>query len=155
MQWLLLIMGFFQWAQILTLYLILVFWGVCCIVFVAFCQNIMRREVDLLHDNASSHRSTLIIAFLAKIAFYWWSFLTFAWPGPCDFYLFGRLHLPMKDMSSADISMSGRRVPTFSEPYRLEILIWNAIKSWSQCIEAEVDTFVYESTVFCWNYLLN
>ncbi|KAG5318562.1 MOS1T transposase, partial [Pseudoatta argentina] len=58
----------------------------------------------LLHDNAPSHRSTLITDFLSKNRILLVNHSPYSPDlAPCDFYLFGKLHLPMKGMRYADI----------------------------------------------------
>ena len=58
----------------------------------------------LLHDNAPSHRSTLVIDL-----FYQNHILTLNHSpyssdlAPCDFYLFGKLHLAMKEKRYKDV----------------------------------------------------
>ncbi|KAG5338749.1 MOS1T transposase, partial [Acromyrmex charruanus] len=58
----------------------------------------------LLHDNAPSHRSTLITDFLSKNRILLVNHSPYSPDlAPCDFYLFGKLHLQMKGMRYADI----------------------------------------------------
>lgn len=55
----------------------------------------------LLHDNASSHRLTFVTDFLTKNRILTINHSPYL--APCDFYLFGKIHLPMKGKRFADV----------------------------------------------------
>lgn len=58
----------------------------------------------LLHDNAPSHRSTLVTDFLVKNGILSINHSPYSPDmAPCDYFLFGRLHLPMKGKRYADV----------------------------------------------------
>jgi len=99
----------------------------------------------LLHDNAPSHRSTLITDFLSKNRILLINHSPYSPDlAPCDFYLFGKLHLPMKGMRYADIPDIQkactdilRAIPGNDLKSSFEKLLSRA----NQCIEAEGDYF--------------
>ncbi|XP_018406162.1 PREDICTED: putative uncharacterized protein FLJ37770 [Cyphomyrmex costatus] len=99
----------------------------------------------MLHDNAPSHRSTLITDFFSKNRILLVNHSPYS-PDltPCDFYLFGKLHLPMKGMRYADIptiqkacTIILRAMPANDLKSSFEKLLSRA----NQCIEAEGDYF--------------
>lgn len=56
-----------------------------------------RESWRLLHDNAPTHRSTLITDFLTKNGILTINHSPYSPDlAPCDFFLFGKLHLLMK-----------------------------------------------------------
>lgn len=58
----------------------------------------------LLHDNALSHRSNLITGFLIKNGILTINHSPYSPDlAPCDFYLFSKLHLPMKGKRYVDV----------------------------------------------------
>lgn len=99
----------------------------------------------LLHDNAPSHRSTLITDFMTKNHILSINHSPYSPDlAPCDFYLFGKLHLPMKGMRFADIPAIQksctdilRAMPAADLKSSFEKLLSRA----NQCIEAEGDYF--------------
>ena len=60
-----------------------------------FGSNIAKMEVGVC--NAPSHRSTLVADYLTK------NHILTPDMAPCDFYLFGKMHLPMKGKRYADV----------------------------------------------------
>ena len=58
----------------------------------------------MLHDNAPSHRSTLVTDFFIKNHILTLNLLPYS-PDlvPCDFYLFGKLHLAIKGKRYKDV----------------------------------------------------
>jgi len=58
----------------------------------------------LLHDNEQSHRSTLVSDYLTKNHILTINHSPYSPDmAPCDFYLFGKMHLPMKGKRYADV----------------------------------------------------
>ena len=95
----------------------------------------------LLHENAPSHRSTLMTDFLTRNRI-----LTINSPdmAPCDFYLFGKLHLAMKGKRFASVEAIQkactdvlRDIPVNDLKHSFEKLLDRA----KQCIEAGGDYF--------------
>ena len=99
----------------------------------------------LLRDNAPSHRSTLVTDFLTKNRILTINHSPYSPDlAPCDFYLFAKLHLPMKGMRYADIPAIQkactnilRAMPANDLKSSFEKLLSRA----NQCIEAEGDYF--------------
>nr|APL98289.1 putative DD34D transposase [Bactrocera tryoni] len=99
----------------------------------------------LLHDNAPCHRSTLVTDFLTKNSILTINHSPYSPDlAPCDFYLFGKLHLPMKGHWFQDISAIQKAttdilksIPKNDLKHSFEMLIDRA----KRCIEAQGNYF--------------
>lgn len=108
-------------------------------------ENHDEGSLQFLHDNATSYRSTLITDFLTKNRISSLNHSLFSpYLAPRDFYLFGKLHLPMKGMRYADIPEFQkactdilRTMSANDQKSSFEKLISRT----SQCVEWERDYF--------------
>lgn len=99
----------------------------------------------LLHDNAPSHRSTLVTDFLTKNHILTVNHSPYSPDlAPCDFYLFGKMHLPMKGKRYADVAAIQKdctdilKAITADElKHSFDMLLDRA----KRCIESEGDYF--------------
>lgn len=99
----------------------------------------------LLHDNAPSHRSTLTTDYLTKNGILTINHSPYSPDmAPCDFYLFGKLHLAMKGKRYADVEAIQKAataildaVPKEDLKKSFEMLLDRA----NRCIESEGDYF--------------
>ena len=99
----------------------------------------------LLHDNAPSHRSNLITDFLTKNFILTVNHSPYSPDlAPCDFYLFGKLHLPMKGKRYADVEAIQRATTDILKSmdkndlkHSFDMLIDRA----KRCIDAEGEYF--------------
>lgn len=98
-----------------------------------------------LHDNAPSHRSNLVTDFLTRNHILTVNHSPYSPDlAPCDFFLFGKLHLAMKGKRYADVAtiqkattdiLKSIHVPELKHSF--ELLLDRA----NRCIEAEGDYF--------------
>ncbi|EGI70371.1 Histone-lysine N-methyltransferase SETMAR, partial [Acromyrmex echinatior] len=99
----------------------------------------------LLHDNAPSHRSTLVTDFLTKNHILTINHSPYSPDmAPCDFYLFGKMHLFMKGKRYVDVEDIQRActtilkdVPLNDIKHSFEMLLDRA----KRCIESDGDYF--------------
>lgn len=99
----------------------------------------------LLHDNAPSHRSTLVTDFLTRNRILSINHSPYSPDlAPCDFYLFGKMHLPMKGQRYLDIDAIQkactdilRAMPVDDLKHSFDSLLSRA----KRCIEAKGDYF--------------
>ena len=99
----------------------------------------------LLHDNAPSHRSTLVTDFLTRNRILTINHSPYSPDmAPCDFYLFGKLHLAMKGKRFASVEAIQKActdilkdIPVNDLKHSFEKLLDRA----KQCIEARGDYF--------------
>ena len=89
----------------------------------------------LLHDNAASHRSTLVTDFFTRNGILTINHSPYSPDmAPCDFHLFGKLHLAMKGNACTDIL---KEIPVNDLKHSFEKLMDRA----KQRIEAGGDYF--------------
>lgn len=99
----------------------------------------------LLHDNAPAHRSTLITDFITKNHILTINHSPYSPDmAPCDFFLFGRLHLPMKGKRYADVEAIQKAstdilkdIPASELKHSFEMLLERA----NRCINCNGDYF--------------
>jgi len=110
----------------------------------------------LLHDNAPSHRSTLVSDYLTKNHILTINHSPYSPDmAPCDFYLFGEMHLSMKGKRYEDVEAIQKAwtgilaaIPGNELKHSFDMLLDHA----KRCIKAEGDYF--EGDYFWKNYLL-
>lgn len=99
----------------------------------------------LLHDNAPSHRSTLVTDFLTKNGILTINHSPYSPDlAPCDFYLFGKLHLAMKGKrykDIEDIQSSSTDILKSIPINELQKSFDNLIVRAKHCIESEGEYF--------------
>ena len=100
---------------------------------------------SLLHGNAPSHRSTLVTDFLTRNRILTINHSPYSPDmAPCDFYLFGKLHLSMKGKRFASVEAIQKActdilkdIPVNDLEHSFEKLLYRA----KQCIEAGGDYY--------------
>ena len=99
----------------------------------------------LLHDNAPAHRLTLIIDFLAKNHILSVNHSAYSPDmAPCDFYLFGKLHLAMKGKRFAPVEAIQKACTDILKDISVNDLkhsFEKLLDRAKQCIEARGDYF--------------
>ena len=99
----------------------------------------------LLHDNAPAHRSTFITDFFNKNHILTVNHSPYSPDlAPCDFYLFGKLHLAMKGKRYADIETIQKASTAILKNIsteRLKNSFEMLIDSAKRCIDAQGDYF--------------
>lgn len=99
----------------------------------------------LLHDNAPSHRSTLTTDFLTKNRIHIINHSPYSPDmAPCDFYLFGKLHLAMKGNRYADVDAIQKATTAILNAISTNDLkksFDNLLDRAKRCIQAEGDYF--------------
>ncbi|EGI61741.1 FLJ37770-like protein [Acromyrmex echinatior] len=109
------------------------------------CARFVPHNWRLLHDNAPSHRSTLVTDFLTKNHILTINHSPYSPDmAPCDFYLFGKMHLSMKGKRYVDVEDIQRActtilkdVPLNDIKHSFEMLLDRA----KRCIESDGDYF--------------
>lgn len=99
----------------------------------------------LLHDNAPSHRSTLVTDYLTKNRILTINHSPYSPDlAPCDFYLFGKMHLPMKGKRYVDVKAIQKactdilkNISTDNLKHSFDMLLDRA----NRCIKSQGDYF--------------
>ena len=98
----------------------------------------------LLHDNAPSHRSTLVTDFLTKNDILTINHSPYSPDmAPCDFYLFGKMHLSMKGKRYVDVEDIQRACTTILKDIPLNDIkhSFEMLLDAKRCIESDGDYF--------------
>ena len=99
----------------------------------------------MLHDNAPSHRSTLTMDYLTKNRIVTIKHSSYSPDmAPCDFYLFGKLHLAMKGKRYADVDAIQKASTVILNAIQKDVLkksFDNHLDRANRCIQREGDYF--------------